>query len=722
MFWRWVLLTMDPTKQEEAATPSMALIAITYNLEKYSMLEKLVRASSFLVFSCALVLSAGEVSAQTIDDSTGGGGSSGPVGVNPPPSIETNSPGGVDLSTGAYSSQDNDLSIGGGSLASGGISLVRSYNSSVGEDFASLSGFRARGWSHNWAMSVRQSTVPRDYYNIGTDPVCPTGDPFCVTQTDEFYSVVSFGGSSAKFTNGLSGNASAQNIPGVYEALEPQNLTQKLEFVPVAGSTNQHSDGHFELTDADGTQYIFGAANAAPGPVVRSVIAPNGRRADLTYQNSAVKSVFTSDGFGLIFEFSSTLGQQRISKACVVNLAHHDLGPTSDCPTSAQSVSYSYGEVTVSYPAIQQRPAMTFQRPQLFTVTNALSQTVTYEYDDGQHVVCMKQHGQSTCQMQLTYNQCDYRSELQTAGELPATLPELHLSEAVLTQTYATGEQLTYNGWGANAYCPADPAAGFGLQGGFLDSDGNTTTVTMSDNKPASIVDPLNRTTTQTYWKPANMASIPGVTGDGLLDETVYPEGNKVELEYNARGNLVLSRSVPKSGSGSSALTMSAGFPGSCTTSNRKTCNKPTSVTDANGNTSNFEYSTTHGGMTRSRAPAVGGIRPETRYEYAQKYAWVKNSGSGYSQAASPIWVLTSEYTCRTSAMDSSGNCAAGSADKVTTTYEYEQGSSSRGSNLLMLGTAVTADGQTLRTCMTYDDQGRRISETQPKANLASCQ
>ncbi|WP_298309194.1 DUF6531 domain-containing protein [uncultured Erythrobacter sp.] len=663
--------------------------------------------------------------AQTIPGDGGGGGNSSappPVGVNPPPSIETTSPGGVDLSTGAFSLQETDLSIGKGSFAEGGLSLVRSYNSSSGGEFGWLSGYRARGWSHNWAMSVRQSTVPRDYYNIGTDPACPNGDPTCIELTNEFYTVVSFGNGSAKFTNGLSGASSAQNILGVYEALEPQNLNQELEFVAAPGSSNQHTDGHFELTDFDGTLYIFGAANASPGPVVTAIVAPNGRRADFTYQNSAVKSVFTSDGYALLFEYSSILGAQRVTKACVVNRAHHNVSTNSNCPAAAQSVTYSYGNVAVNYPAIQQLPARTIQAPQLFSASNALSQTTSYEYDDGQHVDCVKQPGQSTCQVRLTYNSCRYRNELVNTSPLPSTLPDIRLSEAVLSQVYATGESLTYAGWGTSPECPDDPADDFGFQGSFSDAQGNTTALTMSYNKPASIADPLGRTTTQTYWKPGNMANVPGVTGDGLLSETVLPEGNRTELEYDARGNLKLSRAIGKPGSGAPTLTTTASFPSSCSSSTRKTCNQATSVTDANGNTTNFEFSNTHGGMTRSRAPAVGGIRPETRYTYGQFYAWAKSSGSSFSRVNTPVWLVTSQYSCRTSAMQSNGNCAAGSADKVTTTYEYEQGSSSKGSNLLLLGTAVTAGGQTLRTCMTYDDQGRPISETQPNANLASCQ
>ena len=47
--------------------------------------------------------------------------------------------------------------------------------------------------------------------------------------------------------------------------------------------------------------------------------------------------------------------------------------------------------------------------------------------------------------------------------------------------------------------------------------------------------------------------------------------------------------------------------------------------------------------------------------------------------------------------------------------YSYTPG------NLFLLGTTVTANGETLRTCFEYDQWGRKISETLPAANLTSC-
>jgi YD repeat-containing protein len=58
-------------------------------------------------------------------------------------------------------------------------------------------------------------------------------------------------------------------------------------------------------------------------------------------------------------------------------------------------------------------------------------------------------------------------------------------------------------------------------------------------------------------------------------------------------------------------------------------------------------------------------------------------------------------------------------APKAVTSYEY--GAAGGAESLLVKGVAVTADGQTLRTCYSYDNWGRKISETSANASLASC-
>jgi hypothetical protein len=192
-----------------------------------------------------------------------------------------------------------------------------------------------------------------------------------------------------------------------------------------------------------------------------------------------------------------------------------------------------------------------------------------------------------------------------------------------------------------------------------------------------------------------------------------YPEGNMV-------GRLHSSRNAPAgnylSGKNSGYLATGATYDAVC--ANLITCNRANTTKDAKGNVTTYSYDPVHGGMLTKTAPAVNGISAQTRYEYVQRHAWLKNSSGGYSPSTGAIWLLARERHCRTTAASGS-SCTGGAVDEVITDYDY--GPDSGPQNLLVRGIAVTADGQTLRTCFTYDQMGRKISETKPRAGLASC-
>ncbi len=107
------------------------------------------------------------------------------------------------------------------------------------------------------------------------------------------------------------------------------------------------------------------------------------------------------------------------------------------------------------------------------------------------------------------------------------------------------------------------------------------------------------------------------------------------------------------------------------------------------------------------------GLRPETRYTYAPKYANYYNLSGVKTQASTPVWLKTEEKYCINSNAFN-GVCAGN--DEVITRYEYQH------DNLHLTGMTVTDNtGKTLRTCYQYDIYGNRIGETQPNANLTSC-
>ncbi len=197
---------------------------------------------------------------------------------------------------------------------------------------------------------------------------------------------------------------------------------------------------------------------------------------------------------------------------------------------------------------------------------------------------------------------------------------------------------------------------------------------------------------------------------------------NYYDIFLDDRGNVTQLNSGDFYGSGRPPIIKgTAVLPYKC--ENPKTCNKPVTVTDANGNVTDYTYDPAHGGLLTETQPAVGGVRLQKRFEYAQRFAWVKNSSGNYVPASTPIWLKTRERHCKTTSALGNG-CAGGPTDEVITDFEY--GPDSGPNNLLLRGVAVTATNssgvlETQRKCYTYDVNGRRISSTEPQANLSTC-
>jgi YD repeat-containing protein len=219
-----------------------------------------------------------------------------------------------------------------------------------------------------------------------------------------------------------------------------------------------------------------------------------------------------------------------------------------------------------------------------------------------------------------------------------------------------------------------------------------------TDKGYATLVrDPLYRTTTYSYDVSGRMVTM------------TMPEGNSVVFTYDPRGNVTQKATYAKPGSGLGPLIEYAGFDATCTVDIK--CNKPNYVIDANGNRTDFEYDvgsqvsitplyqtqpiyyyTGTGRPTKITlpAPVAGQPRPEFRNVYSNG-------------------VLVETTQCITQ------STCAGTADEVKTTFQYDNDLK------VMFGKAITSNGVTLRTCFTYDMVGRRISETEPRADLAAC-
>lgn len=614
-----------------------------------------------------------------------------------PPSITTTSPGGVSLGSGSYSTGFTDLEIGG-DLATDGLKLVRSYDSGVPAGFSGRAGFVAQGWSHNLMGSISVGMLPT---YPGLDPYnCNEQVYICEEYTASFYHNVVLSNRSIKFQNANAGSQTGNNV-GIYQPLEDDGIGTSLVF------TGAHSNGNFVFTDRDGTQYHFLPLSSAAGPGLSFILHPDQTRVDLNYLNGKIKSAFHSKGYGIIFDYSAN----RISKACAVNRANDYVTATSSCPGSSPSVQFAYA----SSPIVYHNGSVA--NTVMASSVDAGGQTTNYRYDDGGHLDCIKKPGQTVCQVENIYSTCQQDPDYYPQSP-SAKFPELHLSEQVIRQNFAAAESLYYS-YQATRICPEPGQFLQTVSGNFYFDNAlaGRTSVSISGSKPAQITDPLGRITSAGH---SQLVSSP-VSSAGLLLSQTQPEGNIVEFGYDARGNRTTTTLRAKSGSGLANIVSSASYPSTC--SNVKTCNKPTSVTDANGQLTSYTYDTTHGGVLTETGPAVGGVSPQKRFEYAQRYAWVKNSGGSYVQSATPVWVKMKERFCKTTAA-SGASCVGGASDEVVTDYDY--GPDSGPNNLLVRGVIVTATNssgalESQRTCYGYDVNGRKISETKPAANLGAC-
>jgi RHS repeat-associated protein len=209
----------------------------------------------------------------------------------------------------------------------------------------------------------------------------------------------------------------------------------------------------------------------------------------------------------------------------------------------------------------------------------------------------------------------------------------------------------------------------------------------------------------------------------------VYPEENEIDYVYDSRGNPIERIEIPKPGSVLPAIHSYASYPSTCDSSNFRICNKPTSVTDANGKTTDYTYDPVHGGILTETAPAVEGVRPQTRYTYEAKYAWYKSASASsslwgvsvwngfnwaeaYNQASTPVYVLTQVSKCL------SGSSCAGTAQESLQVNSYAAGNSGQATNLQL--SAVTrrdGTGALASTVSTsYDQFGNVVSTTGPVA------
>jgi hypothetical protein len=207
------------------------------------------------------------------------------------------------------------------------------------------------------------------------------------------------------------------------------------------------------------------------------------------------------------------------------------------------------------------------------------------------------------------------------------------------------------------------------------------------------VIDPLNRKSTYN-WNATTKR----------LDSVVFPEGNSVVFEYDARGNITKKTTYAKGGGG--ALIWQAAYPAACPSGGN--CNQPTYVIDPKGNRTDYEYTGSSPGPTKIIYPAATPQAP--RLTVTNEYS---------------VGRLIRSKSCMTQAT------CAGTADEVIKEFGYSPiiyKNTNRpyfnyigGTMLVLSSEKVTSGGQSLLTCHHYDLNGHRVMTTPPNANLASC-
>jgi hypothetical protein len=555
-------------------------------------------------------------------------------------------------------------------------------------------------------------------------------------------------------------NASVQAIYGEERASFTRQTTGQYTPNAMDGASFVDNGSTCTWTRHDGTQIVFAAYRLTSSDprclsnYITQVISPDGRIAtyyyygpSLSMQWPAILSIATNSGYLLKYNYSGTPSWGGETSVVAINRAFERCDPAaSSCtlvntwPTATLSWQDKLVSVSDDLLPIGQNynPYLHY----LFTIEDQAHKKHVFEVDSNFRVV-------------------SYQPPEATSPVFYYTLCSLHSNGH--TMTHCFGDTYYYND-GTRAFEAAPMLWDLVESVKRYDSVNGPTWNYQADVTPGqgppgwstwghSVASPLLVTMAAAGNATPGTEQFYGPTEyikhyDGTLDNFGRNTGNHLALRttlsgikeyytYDFRANLWTISRVPI-GSADHTIQQSAIYPEQCTTflsctcSNRNTCNKPTSVTDANQNalnpnqhTADFVYDPNHGGILKVTGPAVtgtqalAGIHPETRYTYIQRYAWYLNSSGAMTRETRPVWLLATESYCRSTAPASPGPGCTVAADEVVTTYEY--GADSGPNNLIVRGKAVSADGQTLRTCYGHDKQGNKIWETSPNANLGSC-
>jgi hypothetical protein len=519
------------------------------------------------------------------------------------------------------------------------------------------------------------------------------------------------------------------------------------------GSRIEQTPPQWKLIDRQGSVYIFepvaGTTNSTQ-KYLTSATYPNGSRLLYTYNAAGqVRTVISNLGYALVFDYNA---QANLAVACGYNLTVTRVTSSSTCAGASLKATYGYDATGA----------------QLTTVTDALNGVVTINY------TVVGNAPLPTCITFRNSAACEVTNEYATAGLL---LPDQVIKQTMATDALTpVADVWSYNY--VNGEDPIDVPIVAGqprwTRATIVDGAGQNFGMRFDRGQLVESSSPqgtfVYRYPQYGYIPPsATSFGVAAIDFRGTLPRLITtPDGDAEYYEHNTRGEVTKKVTLPK-GTNIFALTTTGGgtlIPADpnlalcCTTidplvvpagsivvsqnflpdwggtglygqdyvmgcgqsfssADDKRCSKPISQIDANGNQTDFDYSAIHGGILTETGPAPtpGGVRPQTRYTYVQRQAFILGAGSTVVAAGPPVWLLASKSICKTSQW--TGSACAVANDEVRTDYEY--GPTSGLNNLNLRGEVVDATGMALRTCYAYNWRAQRTSVTTPRAGLGVC-
>ncbi len=485
----------------------------------------------------------------------------------------------------------------------------------------------------------------------------------------------------------------------------------------------------YTLVSKNGTKYTFTTSTGSNAVLTLAEYADGSR---ISYSYNAgwqPRSIISSLGYAIIIDYDAN---QNIAVACGFNLATQYVTSSSTCAGATLKATYGYNGTGANLTSIAD-------------VSGDVVQIIGYANMGGP--LCITLPNSSTCEMQNSY------------GVQPGDPPLSGVPpDVVRVQTMATGEVWRYR-YDFGEDTSDVPVVAGRPRWAETEMDDPQFGHYLFQYDRGTLVDAYTPAGSKNYKYPTATWTSSTTTFDYRGVDPVlvtHPEGNREYFLYDQRGNVMLHSFWPKGAPDPAIIPtndpdlarccvtpgtppLPAGsvtygqaflpsrpsngdpYPDGCGSglADAKLCDKPTAQIDPKGNQTDFSYDAAHGGVLAETGPAVNGIRPQTRYTYVQRSAWIKNSSGTYVSTGQPVWLLASKSFCKASA--ATGNpaspCSAGTGDEVRTLYEY--GLDSGPNNLVLRGMVDDATGAGSRTCYSYDWRGNRISETKPNGASA---